>query len=296
MPAPTPTPPLRYVSQRRLTSPLVSAVGDATHNATGGAAASGDDSGRESVFVESAQLGAAATRRYTHTLSKSEAQSGRQSIEEGEKVGHRDVEVNEVAAPRSGGSSNNSLYFNVHGGQSPLSPSQPPQQPPPPPPSGSPPTGSLAGTGKAAVDDKVTRGETRSSTIDVPATSAAGETAADRAAAASESPPSSLEDCQFILHALRHENQILRQRIEVLTSTDAAAHSPDAEGNGQLSQLPEVPREVLLKRIARLEAALRLEALERDVVEQRLLAQERVLRAVCTPVPLPTSPHNGNIS
>ena len=89
-----------------------------------------------------------------------------------------------------------------------------------------------------------------------------------------------------MLHALRHENQILRQRIEVLTSSDV----PDHDGGGRAPQGPEVPRDVLLKRIARLEAALRLEALERDVVEQRLLAQERVLRAVCsTPAP-PAAP------
>jgi len=50
-----------------------------------------------------------------------------------------------------------------------------------------------------------------------------------------------------------------------------------------LPERPEVPRHLLLLRIERLEAALRLEMLERDVVEQRLLAQEHVIEACRTP-------------
>lgn len=257
MPAPTPTPPLRYVSHRRLSSPLASATSDATRSI---AAADNVSGGAHGHFAPTAgpQLGASAKLFYTNTLSSSEGF----------------VDQRPRAAERG---EDERLGLGYHGSMTGRRANTTPLLHPthtdgyvtsPPPPFDSPPIGSLSNSGEA------------------PAVGGGSSSSHSRSRPANPPPTCSIEDCHATVHALQHENAILRQRIEVLTSFDVAAA---ADQDGSVADTAEVSRAVLLRRIARLEAALRLEALERDVVEQRLLAQERVLRAVCTPVPPPTT-------
>ncbi|KPA75680.1 hypothetical protein ABB37_08241 [Leptomonas pyrrhocoris] len=245
MSAPALTAPQRYVSHRRLTSPLASTTNG-------------------NAPVGPTQLGEAAMMRYAHALANSDGHSDQASRDENKTRGEGRPGSGEGQRRASTSGTSYAAYSSS-------------SNPPPPPP-----TNRHVGAGDSN-SNNAGNSPKHSSAAHAPATP-------------SSSPPSSAEDWQFVLHALRHENRILRQRIEVLISSDVVADdNPVAAGGADMPPTPEVPREVLLRRIARLEAALRLEALERDVVEQRLLAQERVLRAVCTPAPPPPAsiPSNG---
>ncbi|KPI87569.1 hypothetical protein ABL78_3366 [Leptomonas seymouri] len=260
MSAPIPTPPLRYSSHRRLSSPLAPTPGDAQRHPAG----TNDDADSDHVPADLTQLGAAARIRYAQALGSSGEEPSRPSAEE--EAAHDEGKEAPAESQRHA-----SAALRSYAGHHLFSSS-------PPPPLGPPPMKSFADVGGAG-PHTVGDSKASSSVFDVPA-------------APSNGAPPSVEDWQFTLHALQHENRILRQRIEVLTSSDVVDDDLEKEGSERAPQALEVPRELLLKRIARLEAALQLEALERDVVEQRLLAQERVLRAVCTPVPLPAPAAN----
>lgn len=268
MPAPTPTPPLRYISHRRLTSPLASAASDATRS-------NADENAV--TFAAADSISTAAKLRYAPT----------RRISEEEAV--KSTQYSPCRANAGDGVRSSAVALNPNTDHAASSPS-PPFSPPP--------ARSLVSTGGGADGDSLRHhGNNNDTTSPTHSDGASGHrarlpTVHVPPASTTAAVAPSLEDCQFMLHALRHENQILRQRIEVLTSSDVPDHDAtgDDDGGGRAPQGPEVPRDVLLRRIARLEAALRLEALERDVVEQRLLAQERVLRAVCsTPAP-PVAP------
>lgn len=130
-----------------------------------------------------------------------------------------------------------------------------------------------------------------------------------QASSATEKPEGeTVEQLHQLINALRQENGILRQRVEVfLTATSATASSPDDMADQPLlndsssisrggaavvrdgvADEVEVPRRLLLARIARLEAALRLEMLEREIVEQRLVAQEEAIQKLCESLSQPT--------
>lgn len=98
--------------------------------------------------------------------------------------------------------------------------------------------------------------------------------AASPKAESSSSSSQRVEQLWQLVQDLTSENAILQQRVRILM--EGEAHADPLPGLLADFSSPEAV-EALVLRIRRLEAALKLEAMEREALEVRLQAQEQVL-------------------
>ncbi|ESL09879.1 hypothetical protein TRSC58_02396 [Trypanosoma rangeli SC58] len=90
----------------------------------------------------------------------------------------------------------------------------------------------------------------------------------------SSSPSQQVAQLRQLVQDLTAENAVLQQRMRVLM--EGEAHDGAVPGLLTAPASPE-ETEALLLRVRRLEAALKVEAMEREALETRLQAQEQVL-------------------
>jgi hypothetical protein len=86
-----------------------------------------------------------------------------------------------------------------------------------------------------------------------------------------------------VVTELLRENAVLQRRIAAFMSVTEEGACDSLEGSAGI-QLELLPPAILASRVRRLEAALQLEALERDDLELKVEAQRRVIAALTAKV------------